>query len=92
MSYKRESILKQLEPLFEKAKKLDFWFYTPYHQMWFSPEALREEHKNGRFIWGPPNWQLRDPWEQVASTLKELQAAQDKYTSVLKKVAGEKER
>lgn len=57
-------ILKELEPLFKKAEKYGLWFYCNYQDLWFSPNELREEHKNGKFIWGSVNWKLRDPIER----------------------------
>jgi len=61
----REEILKELEPLFEKAEKEGKWFYCKYQGLWFSPQKLREQQEQGRFIWGSCNWELRDPREKL---------------------------
>lgn len=60
-----ELILKDLEPLYEKAEQEGLWFYCSYQQLWFSPKELRDEQKNGKFVWGVPNWQLRNPNERL---------------------------
>jgi len=60
------TILRRLEPLFEKAKNDKLWFYCSYQSLWFSPAELRREHENGKFIWGAENWKLRDPQERIA--------------------------
>lgn len=59
-----EMILNGLEPLFKEAEKYGLWFYTSYQQLWLSPQELREEQANGRFIWGAANWQIRSPEER----------------------------
>ena len=65
----REKILASLEPLFQEAERTGKWFYSNYQGLWFSPEQLREHHKNGRFIWGAVNWTLRDPKEKLIELL-----------------------
>lgn len=54
-----------MAPLFQKARAHGLWFYCAYQQLWFSPDNLEREQKNGRFRWGAVNWELRDPREQV---------------------------
>lgn len=63
----REAILKTLEPLFERAEKEGLWFHCGYQDLWFSPKELRENQANGRFVWGLPNWELRNPLEKIES-------------------------
>lgn len=55
-----------MEELFKRAEKEKLWFYGRYHDLWFSPERLRQEQLSGSFRWGPSNWELRDPREQVS--------------------------
>lgn len=71
----RESILTLLEPLFERAEREGLWFYCSYQSLWFSPAQLRAAHKDGRFIWGPMNWQLRVPRERVEEAERRAEAA-----------------
>ena len=65
MSEKQE-ILDSLRPLFERARKDGLWFHCGYQALWFSPDELEKANAEGRFIWGPINWTLRDPQEHVA--------------------------
>lgn len=59
---KKEQIIKSLQPLFEKAEKEDLWFYSnKIGVIWFSPAELKQNHDRGKFLWGPDNWELRDP-------------------------------
>lgn len=60
-------ITADLQPLFDKARREGLWFFSPYADSWFSPDALEKEQANGRFRWGAVNWQLRDPREEVAA-------------------------
>lgn len=62
-----EDILETLEPLFEQAEKEGLWFYCPYQDLWFTPKELREKQANGRFIWGLPNWELKNPQKKIDS-------------------------
>jgi len=87
----REYILKGLEPLFKRAKEENLWFHCNYQDLWFSPMELREEHKNGKFIWGFENWQLLDPKSQIKSmvrrivnTKKEIEQFKKRITDNLK--------
>ena len=55
------SIELALQPMFEKAEKEHLWFWSERRGMWFSPQELRKEHSNGKYLWGPENWELKDP-------------------------------
>ena len=57
------SVRDALEPLFAEAGRTSRWFWARQYDLWFSPGELRAEHDRGKFIWGPPNWELRDPQE-----------------------------
>lgn len=61
----KESILKELEFMFEQAEDKGLWFYSRYQQLWFSPNELRENHNEDRYVWGAVNWMLRDPEERL---------------------------
>lgn len=62
---KDQVILKDLQPMFAEAYEKGLWFYSTYQDMWFSPDELDEAQAEGRFIWGPSNWQLRHPNEKI---------------------------
>jgi hypothetical protein len=80
----RQDILNGLEPLFNQAERECLWFYSRYQDMWFSPNELREAHSKGRFIWGAPNWELRDPQEKIDS-LERLKLITDVEISEMRK-------
>jgi hypothetical protein len=61
----KEEILKTLEPLFIKADKEGLWFHSAYQDMWFTPNELREQQANGRYLWGAVNWELRSPQVKI---------------------------
>lgn len=61
----RSEIIKGLKPLFEKAKRENLWFYNENKDIWFSPEELIEEQKQGYYMWGVVNWELRSPYEKL---------------------------
>lgn len=61
----RKEIIDSLQPLFKRADRDGLWFYTDYQQLWFSPNELRKCHKEGRFVWGAENWNLRNPQERL---------------------------
>ncbi len=58
-------IKKSLAPLFKEADEKGLWFYCSYQDLWFSPDDLRSEQANGRFVWGAVNWRLRRPSERM---------------------------
>lgn len=61
----KDLILRDLEPLFERAEKEGLWFYSNYQDFWLSPQELKEYQSEGRFVWGAVNWQLRNPYERL---------------------------
>lgn len=85
----RASILENLAPLFQKAEREGLWFYCSYQQLWFTPAELREQHKKGRFIWGPVNWQLRMPRERLEEAQRKADAAMAELHGVLAKAEGQ---
>lgn len=60
-----------MEKLFEEARAKGLWFYTPYQQLWFSPDELATRRANGRYRWDESNWKLRDPKERLEQIRKE---------------------
>lgn len=54
-----------MQPLFEKAIREGLWFYAVYQALWFSPEELETANNNGKYLWGPFNWQLRNPQQKM---------------------------
>jgi hypothetical protein len=78
-----KAILEALQPLFEKAYKEDLWFRSYYQDVWFSPDELKEHIAKDEFVWGPVNWELRDPLDHVAklaARITEIQNRLDNFT------------
>lgn len=88
MAKQRQLILHTLEPLFQRAIEQGLWFFAPYQSMWFSPAELRTHHAAGRFIWGPPNWELRSPkglFQQAQASVEAASLALENVKSRLAK-------
>lgn len=67
-----KAVLAGLDPLFERAAREGLWFWCNYQDIWFSPDELRQEHREGHYIWGAINWRLRDPREHLAEIEQEI--------------------
>jgi len=80
----KAKILNSLKYMFDVAEKEGLWFYCSYQDMWFSPKELKEEHANGKFIWGETNWMLRDPFEKLKQ-LENVRINMDKTICEFKK-------
>lgn len=46
-----------------EARRQGLWLHCPHQDLWFSPDRLERENRDGKFRWGPMNWKLRDPNE-----------------------------
>jgi hypothetical protein len=64
-----------LAPLIEQARAERKWLWCYYQDIWFSPDQLAEQNANGKFLWSPINWKLRDPQERVAEADKRADQA-----------------
>lgn len=92
MTSTSNDIVKGLEPLFERADKEGLWFYCSYQNLWFSPEELRKEQANGRFRWGYPNWDLRDPADEVAYLERTIERYQEDLASLKSRITAAQRR
>lgn len=88
-STKTADILNSLEPLFETAKRKKLWFHCNYQDLWFSPQELRENHAEGRFIWGPQNWTLRNPQELINQIKTEIKGNEVRLEQLQKRISKE---
>lgn len=68
----KQTILEELEFLIKEAEEKGWWLRSHYQQLEFSPRELRESNAQGRFIWGPVNWELIDPKTLLKDEEKEL--------------------
>lgn len=64
-----------LDEMMERARSEHLWFYCSYQHLWFSPAELAAHHANGRFRWGPVNWELRSPMERLVELNEEIEKA-----------------
>lgn len=65
-----------LDELFKRARKEHLWFFLGglTGPIWFSPDELEAQQKEGKFIWGADNWRLRNPQERVQELTREIEA------------------
>lgn len=75
-------IADQLRGLIQQARSERKWLWCRYQDMWFSPDQLEEANRDGRFLWGPVNWQLRDPQERVDEARRRLESAEAEYERI----------
>jgi len=71
-----EELRAVLKRLTDQARKDGLWLYTDYQGLWFSPDQLDAANDEGRFLWGPVNWELRDPAEKLAALDRAVTAAE----------------
>lgn len=81
-----ENIRESLQPMFQTARREGKWFWCVYQDLWWSPDELKTHQNQGRFVWGPPNWKLRDPWERVHSLERGIEEAKNVLTSFKKRI------
>jgi len=71
-----------LDIMFAQARKTGSWFFHGglNGPIWSSPDELQKAQEKGQFLWGAPNWTLRNPNEaldeydrQIADLMKERQ-------------------
>lgn len=64
-----------LHTLIQQARQEGKWLRCGYQDLWFAPDRLEDEHRNGKFMWGVVNWQLREPTEQLEAAERRAAAA-----------------
>jgi MoxR-like ATPase len=72
-------ILDGLKPLFEKARKEKLLFRSNYQGVLFTPDELEKAQDEGRFVWGPSNWELVHPANIKAAFEDEIDRAKREY-------------
>ena len=73
--------------LIEEARRRGLWLHCTYQDLWFSPDQLEAENKNGKFRWGPVNWRLRDPHEYAEQAERRAQLASQEAARIRALVA-----
>ena len=66
-----------LRPLIAQARAEGKWLYCRYAQVWFSPNDLVRDNRNGSFCWGPDNFELRHPAEYLVEKEAKVREATD---------------
>lgn len=76
------STFDELRKLTAQARAEGKWLWCHYQDIWFSPDQLDEQNAVGKFIWGPVNWQLRDPKERLAEAKARVDRANEEYLKI----------
>lgn len=87
MTTQSEAIRMMLRPLIESARSRGMWLWCSYQDLWFSPDELEAKNSQGRFLWGPINWILRDPREHIQQLEHKIERAEDNLTTLRQRVA-----
>ncbi len=78
-----------LSSLIGRAHQQGLWLWCSYLDLWFSPEELEAENRQGRFRWGEINWELRDPQECITTLTKRLTDTENSLTNFRRRVGQE---
>lgn len=79
-------IQASMELLLAEAERSGQWLFTQYQGIWFSPAELRKNQADGRFLWGPVNWQLRHPSEYIDQHRAAVARAEAELARVIDRV------
>ena len=77
---------EMLTPLIERARKTEMWLWCHYQGLWFSPDELEAENRQGRFLWGAVNWKLRNPQEHIVQLQKSITFAEDELAKFRQRI------
>lgn len=79
-----------LDHMFAVARTKQLWFFHGglSGPLWFSPDELEAEQKNGKFVWGAVNWHLRDPKEYLEQAGVAVDRAKAEQEHIAKRLAG----
>ena len=85
----KDEIIKSLQPMFDRARKEHLWFHCSYDDIWLTPDELAGLHKEGRLIWGPDNWELRDPQELIDQKERLIKTTQESIRDIQRRAYGD---
>jgi len=80
-----------LDNMFVIARAKELWFYANYQGLWFSPDELEKEQKQGKFLWTAENWQLRKRRDFFQEAREKFHRAKQEYEYALKRYMGDAE-
>lgn len=86
MSTERNEILEGLAALIDHAEHAGKWLHCSYQDLWFSPTELRAANAEGRMLWGPANWTLRDPSELIEQACNRVEIAKREHEAIVRRV------
>lgn len=72
---KKQQIIEALKPMIIEAIEKKMWIYGRHHGIWFSPLQFRDALKSEKFIWGPENWELKDPQKRIDQLTEDIKQA-----------------
>lgn len=79
------------DELIRDAERRGLWLRSPYQNLWFSPQELRDQNAKGSFCWGPLNFELRDPQEMVRALEREIEGKKQALDNFIARVAKSRE-
>lgn len=88
MSELHNHIIKALEPMFKQADAEGLWFRSSYQDIWLSPDELRRYQADGKFVWGPINWELRNPIQLTMGIAAQIHELQQRLESIQRRIKG----
>ena len=83
-----KTIQMMLRPLIESARGRGMWLWCSYQDLWFSPDELEAKNNQGKFLWGPINWVIRDPQEHIQQLKQGIERAEDALAMFQTRIAG----
>lgn len=82
----REQIKAMMAEKILEARGQGLWLRCFYQDMWFSPDELEAAHAKDQFLWGPDNWELRDPLDRLESMRKSATNSLSAYREFAEKL------
>ena len=82
-----EMIRTQLRGLISEARETGLWLHCGYQDMWFTPDELEAANADDRFLWGPVNWQMRNPSVRTKQLIASVDAARSRLDQHMEKLS-----
>lgn len=73
----KDEVQALMHALLAEAKQSRKWLWNRLYDLWFSPNELIAAQADGKFCWGPSNWQLRDPRERIRELEENVRSARN---------------
>ncbi|MFT5218374.1 MAG: hypothetical protein ACI9LO_002109 [Planctomycetota bacterium] len=84
-----QAIIMSLTPMFEKAEAENLWFYHDSKdsgEVWASPAYLRLMQSQGRLLWSPEHWELRNPMGYMKSLHRQAEELIAEYNEMAERL------